>query len=176
MLRTDAKHASSPTEKNAALKGLWDLYEAAAQKSQANIVGNPVSSIMFYSLNGEEIALSDFNGKVVLLNFWATWCPPSVRGIPELLALQEQHEPEGLVVVGVSVDREGEDVVKSFVEEHGVAYPNLMVGEDSAAQLGGLASLPSTFLINRDGIVVKQYKGFTDQSVFMEDIKTIFAE
>ena len=176
LLRTDALHASTPTEENAALKGLWDLYEAAAHPSQANFVGNPVPPIKFYSLNGEEIALSDFKGKVVLLNFWATWCPPSVRGIPQFLAFQEQHEPAGLVVVGVSVDREGEDVVKSFVEEHGVTYPNLIADEDATAQFGDLASLPTTILINRDGIVVKYYVGYTDPSVFQEDIKTALAE
>ena len=176
MLRTDALHASTPTVKNAALKGLWDLYEAAARPSQANFVGNSLPPIRFYNLNGEEITLSDFEGKVVLLNFWATWCPPSVRGIPQFLAFQEQHEAAGLVVVGVSVDREGEDVVKSFVEKHGVDYPNLIARQDAAAEFGGLASLPSTFLINRDGIIVKQYVGFTDQSVYLEDIKTVLAE
>ena len=176
MLRANALHASTPTVKNAALKGLWDLYEAAARPSQANFVGNSLPPIRFYNLNGEEITLSDFEGKVVLLNFWATWCPPSVRGIPQFLAFQEQHEAAGLVVVGVSVDREGEDVVKSFVEKHGVDYPNLIARQDAAAEFGGLASLPSTFLINRDGIIVKQYVGFTDQSVYLEDIKTVLAE
>ena len=176
MLRTDALHASTPTEKNAALKGLWGLYEAAAHPSQANFVGNPVPSVKFYSLNGEEIALSDFKGKVVLLNFWATWCPPSVRGIPQFLAFQEQHEPAELIVLGVSVDREGGDVVKSFIEEHGVTYPNLIADQDAATQFGSLVSLPTTFLIDRDGIIVKHYVGFTDQSVFAEDIKTALAE
>jgi cytochrome c biogenesis protein CcmG/thiol:disulfide interchange protein DsbE len=126
-------------------------------------------------LIGEVFALSDLNGKVVLLNFWATWCPPCVRGIPQFLALQEQHEPDGLVVVGVSVDREGVDVIKSFVETHGVTYPNLIAGQDVKSLFGGLGSLPTTFLINRDGIIVKHYVGYTDQSVFQEDIKTALA-
>jgi cytochrome c biogenesis protein CcmG/thiol:disulfide interchange protein DsbE len=176
LLRKDALHAAStPMEQNAALRELWELYEAATRPSQVTVVGEPAPPVKFNNLIGEVFALSDLNGKVVLLNFWATWCPPCVRGIPQFLALQEQHEPDGLVVVGVSVDREGVDVIKSFVETHGVTYPNLIAGQDVKSLFGGLGSLPTTFLINRDGIIVKHYVGYTDQSVFQEDIKSALA-
>ncbi len=171
ILRKDALHGSTPMEQETALRALWELYEAASRPSQATFVGEPPPSIKLNNLNGEEISISDFNGEVVLLNFWATWCPPCVRGIPQFRALHEQYNADGLVVVGVSLDRDGEDVVKSFVEAHGVTYPNLIADQDATAQFGGLASLPTTFLINRNGIVVKHYVGYTDYSVFQEDIK-----
>ena len=171
ILRKDALHGSTPMEQKTALRGLWELYEAASLPSQATFVGEPPPSIKLNNLNGEEISISNFNGEVVLLNFWATWCPPCVRGIPQFRALHEQYNADGLVVVGVSLDRDGEDVVKSFVEAHGVTYPNLIADQDATAQFGGLASLPTTFLINRNGIVVKHYVGYTDYSVFQEGIK-----
>ena len=177
MLRTDALHAATPTEQEAALRGLWELYEAASRSSQVGVVvGKPAPSIDLNKLSGEEISISDFSGEVVLLNFWAAWCPPCVRGIPQFQALHEQYNAHGLVVLGISLDEKGEGDMKSFVAKYGVTYPNLIADQDAAAQFDGLDSLPATFLIDRNGTIVKHYAGYTDQSVFQEDIKTALAE
>ena len=176
MLRTDALHAATPTEQEAALRGLWELYEAASGSRQVDVVGEPAPSIKLNKLSGEEISISDFSGEVVLLNFWAAWCPPCVRGIPQFQALHEQYNAHGLVVLGISLDQRGVDDMKSFVAKYGVTYPNLIADQDAATQFNGLVSLPTTFLIDRNGTIVKHYAGYTDQSVFQEDIKTALAE
>ena len=127
------------------------------------------------NLDGKEVKLSDFKGKVVLLNFWATWCPPCIKEIPHFIELYKQYKVQGFEMVGISVDKEGIDVVRSFVEQHEVNYPILM-GDRHITQLyGGISSIPTTFLIDKKGRIRKQYAGYRDKSVFEADIKASLA-
>jgi len=111
------------------------------------------------NLDGKEVASSEYAGKVVLLNFWATWCPPCQAEIPALNELHKEYQAKGLVVVGVSVDEEGPEAVKAFARQQGIDYPILMSSEEVIEAYGGIRGIPTTFLINREGKIIKKFYG-----------------
>ena len=117
---------------------------------------------------GKPVRLADFRGKVVLLNFWATWCPPCRREIPWFMEFQRKHEEAGLVVLGISMDEEGWTAVRPFLETMPVNYRMLLGNGAVAREFGGVNSLPSTFLIDRAGRVADSYTGLADRAA-MED-------
>ncbi len=127
-------------------------------------------------LNGKTVSLSDFEGKVIILDFWATWCPPCVKEIPHFAELYEQYNDREFVMVGISVDREGIDVVKSFVQKYKVNYPILMTDGQVEKAYGNIVSIPTTFVIDSEGEIRRKYIGYRDKSVFETDIKAFLAE
>ncbi len=112
------------------------------------LVGRPAPAFTLTDLEGKLVSLSDFKKKAILLDFWATWCPPCVKEIPHFITLYEQYKDQGFEVVGISVDREGVEVVKSFAEQHRINYPILMSNQRVIQRYGGVPSIPTTFLIN----------------------------
>lgn len=116
---------------------------------------------------GHAVASTNFAGKVVLLNFWATWCPPCLAEIPDLIAFQAAHETKGFTVVGVAMDQEGMAVVRLFAERRKLNYPvvlasaevPLLFGGSPMGPLGGGFPLPTTYVIGRDGRYVAHYIG-----------------
>ncbi len=101
--------------------------------------------------NGNSVKLSDYRGKVVLLNFWATWCGPCQVEIPWFMEFEQEYKSKGFEVVGVAMDDDGWKMIKPYVAEHKVNY-RVLLGNDSVTQLyGGVDSLPTTFIIDRDG-------------------------
>jgi cytochrome c biogenesis protein CcmG/thiol:disulfide interchange protein DsbE len=127
-------------------------------------------------LNGKQVSLSDFKGKVVILDFWATWCPPCVKEIPHFIALYEQYKDQGFAIVGISVDREGISVVKSFARKYQVNYPILMTDGQVDKAYGGIPSIPTTFVIDSAGNIRQKYVGYRDKAVFEADIKALLEE
>lgn len=125
------------------------------------------------NVDGQTVRSSDFKGKVVVLDFWATWCGPCRAEIPGLIALQKQYSKQGLVVIGVSVDEAGAGVVKSFAQKLGMDYPVLLGDEKIEAAFGGIDAIPATFIIDRQGRVVKTHVGLTDQDEFEKEIKPL---
>lgn len=105
---------------------------------------------------GRKISLSSYKGQVVLLEFWATWCPPCRATIPELIALQEKYKTKGLVVLAVAVD-EGQDLagkLSAFSRENNINY-TVLLGNESAAKAYNISSIPASFLIGKDGKILK---------------------
>ncbi len=100
--------------------------------------------------NGQTVQLTDFRGKVVLLNFWATWCPPCRQEIPGFVELQEKYGTQGFVVVGVAMDEDPQAVVP-MARKLGINYPLVYGNALVAASYGGVSTIPSTFLIGKDG-------------------------
>ncbi len=133
-------------------------------------------SFTLQDLNGKTVSLSDFKGKVVVLDFWATWCPPCVKEIPHFIELYEQYKDRGFAMVGISVDREGVSVVKSFARKYQINYPILMADGQVANAYGGITGIPTTFVIDSAGNIRHKYVGYREKAVFEADIKTLLAE
>jgi peroxiredoxin len=124
--------------------------------------------------NGKRVSLSDFRGKVVLLNFWATWCGPCAIEIPWFVQFEQQFRSKGLEIIGVSLDDDGWKAIKPFAEQHHINYP-ILLGNDSVAQLyGGLDALPTTFMIDREGrIAYPPHVGLADKNEYLHEIETL---
>jgi len=122
----------------------------------------PAPEFVLKDLAGRTVRLSDFRGKTVVIDFWATWCPPCIFQVPELNALWKAHESAGdLVVVGVAVDVEGAEVVGPWVEEQGVSYTILLGDEDLAGRFGVLG-FPTLVLVRPDGSVESLHVGLIE--------------
>ena len=110
-------------------------------------------------LDGNDVTLADYKGKVVVLDLWATWCPPCRQEIPFLVSLYEEYKDQGLVVVGIGLDQGGASVIAPFVEQNEVTYP-ILVGDQSVSQSSNVSGIPKTLMIDRDGRVASKDVGF----------------
>jgi len=135
--------------------------------------GSVAPSWELRDLQGEAFRSSDLEGKVIVLDFWATWCPPCRKEIPGFIELQEQYGDEGVVVVGVSLDEGGPATVVPFVEETGINYLVVMGDSEVVKAFGGITSIPTTFIIDRDGQIVERHVGYTSKKRFEESIKEL---
>ena len=135
--------------------------------------GNLAPAWKLPDLAGHIVSSDDFKGKVVILDFWATWCGPCRAEIPGLIDLQKNYQKQGLAVVGVSVDEGGVDVLKPFVKKFGMNYP-VLVGDGKVQQaFGGIDAIPVTLVIDRQGRIVKRHLGLTDKDEFEAEIKPL---
>jgi len=131
----------------------------------------PAPAVTFQALDGQSVSLESLRGKVVLVNFWATWCEPCRAEIPELIEFQRKYAPRGFTVLGVAMDQEGKSVVGPFVAKPqfqvdgqtvAMDYP-IMLGNDAiAAKFGGILGLPTSYMISKDGKVVMKVIGIID--------------
>lgn len=120
--------------------------------------------------DGKVVKLSDYKGKVVLLNFWATWCGPCKIEIPWFVEFEQNYRDKGFAVLGVAMDEEGWAAVKPFVASHKVNY-RMVIGDDMTAQkYGGVDSLPTSFLIDREGRTAAVHVGLVSKKDYVNDI------
>lgn len=138
-------------------------------RSVATGVGQVAPAFALNDLAGQKVEMAGLRGKVVLLDFWATWCAPCREEIPHFVEMQEKYRGQGLEIVGVSVDDSAEPVRK-FYQEYKMNYPVVMGDEKLAGAYGGVLGLPIAFLIDRDGKVVKKHIGQTDAAVFEREV------
>lgn len=113
----------------------------------------------FATLDGGTASLADYRGQVVILNMWGTWCPPCRREIPELVHLQEELIGRGATVVSIAVDSGTEEGIRDFAEEFGMNYPIWIAGTDAVVQHFHAIGFPFSLLIDREGLIRKQYLG-----------------
>ena len=123
--------------------------------------------------DGKVVHLSDYKGKVVILDFWATWCGPCKIEIPWFMELQRADKDKGLEVLGVAMDDEGWETVKPFLADLGVNY-RVVMGNDQTAQLyGGVDALPTTFLIDRAGKIAAVHVGLTSKKDIVDGVQQL---
>lgn len=137
---------------------LWQKRRGPAP-AQIATTALPAPAWKLRDLDGREISSDQFKGKVVVLDFWATWCGPCVEEIPGYIALQEKYGSRGLVIVGVSLDRKGPAHVKQFALTNGMNYTLVMGDEDVVEAFGNFQAIPTTFLISREGRILNQKTG-----------------
>jgi peroxiredoxin len=139
------------------------------------VIGRVAPDFTLKTLDGKTLKLSDLRGKAVVLNFWATWCPPCKVELPWFVDLQKQYGPQGLQVVGISEDEGGKDKVAAFVKEMGVNYTIAVDDNSVSEKYGDVEDLPTTFYIDRDGKIVQFAMGLVDRSEIEEKMKVALA-
>lgn len=142
-----------------------------SSQSAGPLQGRPAPDFSLASLDGNTLKLSDFHGKAVLLNFWATWCEPCKVEMPWFVELQKKYGPQGLQILGVAMDDASPKEISDFAKKMGVNYPIVIGKEAVGDQYGGLPYLPSTFYIDRDGKVVDRVYGLISRSEIEADIQ-----
>lgn len=136
----------------------------------------PAPDFTLKDAGGKTVRLSDYRGKVVLLDFWATWCGPCKIEIPWFIAMQRNLKDRGLVVLGVSMDEEGWEVVKPFLTQMNVNY-RVAIGDDATSKAyGGIDALPTTFLIDREGRIADKHEGVTSRKEFEDGVEKLLEE
>jgi peroxiredoxin len=144
--------------------------------SPGNMKGQPAPEFALQSLDGKTIHLSDYRGKAVLLNFWATWCEPCKIEMPWFVDLQKQYGPEGLQIVGVAMDDASQEDIAKFAQKMGVNYPILIGKEAVGDSYGGLQFLPATFYIDREGKVIDKIFGLKGRGEIEDDVKKALSQ
>jgi peroxiredoxin len=125
------------------------------------------------AVKGSLINSADFTGKTLLITFFATWCPPCMEEVPTLIELHQQFSRANFSVIGLSVDEGGADIVAKLVEKRSINYPVLMADAATARSFGGVVGIPTSFLVNKEGNVVKKYPGYVPHAILEQDIKKI---
>ena len=148
--------------------------QGAAPPDAASL-GSEAPDFELSDLSGKKVHLSDFHGKVVILDFWATWCGPCRQEVPDFVRLQAKYRQQGLVVVGLSLDAGGEKAVRPFAEEFNVNYPMLLANDETARRFGGIVGIPTTFVLDRQGRIVKKFMGVMPAQTFEEAILPLLA-
>jgi thiol-disulfide isomerase/thioredoxin len=123
-------------------------------------------------MDGKTVSLAGAQGKVVLLNFWATWCGPCRMEVPDLVELQKKYQ-DRLQVIGLVVDDEDEDAVRKFAKRYGINYPVAMATDEMRVQFGGVPALPTSFIIDAQGRVVQKHIGLRDPELYELEVRSL---
>ncbi|HEX8835923.1 MAG TPA: TlpA disulfide reductase family protein [Candidatus Acidoferrum sp.] len=145
-----------------------------AQQPTIRLVGNPDPAPDFKldTLGGKPLSLAEYKNKVVLLNFWATWCGPCRAEIPDLVELQNKYKDQ-LQIIGLVVDDDDLDAIKKFVDQFGINYPVAIVTDALRVEYGGIPALPTSFLLDAQGRVVQKHEGLHDPVLYEVEIRSL---
>ena len=133
-----------------------------SEKQKALEIGQPAPNFTFPDLNGEMVSLSDYKGKAVLVNIWATWCPPCVDEMPSMEKLYRKFKGENFEILAVSIDTKGLKVVAPFMKRYKLTFPALMDPEGIIKTKYRTTGVPESFIINKDGILIQKVIGPLD--------------
>jgi thiol-disulfide isomerase/thioredoxin len=125
----------------------------------AGLLGKPAPNFAVRTLDGRPVTLSDYKGKAIIVNFWATWCGNCKLEMPWLAELREKYASEGFEVLGIVTDNVPLTKISALTQKYGVQYPILMCNHKTAQAYGGLPELPASFFVDRHGIIVAEMDG-----------------
>ena len=150
--------------------GLPQTEDKPAPAVKADAERKAAPSFSLQDADGRTVTLADYKGKVVLLNFWATWCGPCKIEIPWFVEFEQKYKDRGFAVLGVAMDEDGWGVVKPYIAKNKVNY-RILMGDDSTAQMyGGVESLPTTFMIDAAGKIASTHIGLVSKSDYENEI------
>ena len=147
-----------------------DTVRAAVKPVSTRKVAPPFS---LKDADGKPLVLADYKGKVVLLNFWATWCGPCKIEIPWFIEFEKTYRDKGFAVIGVSMDDDGWAVVKPHMAKTGINYRMTIGDEQTAMKYGGVESLPTSYMIDREGRVAAVHIGLVSKGDYVKDIEEL---
>jgi thiol-disulfide isomerase/thioredoxin len=172
VMKTMASRASPAASVLAASKAT-----SATNTPQGHVVRfashpQPMPAFLVNDLDGNPVSTAAWKGKVVFVNFWATWCPPCRAEIPVLIDLANRYK-DRLQIVGVSVDDGDPADVKQFAKQAGINYPIVMADRAIVAEYGGVAALPTLFVVNPDGNVVQKHEGLYSNALYEAEVRLL---
>ena len=158
-----------------------DMAKAEAMKETGKITDPAVDTSSFkpappwtlQDLEGRPVSSQDLAGKVVLVDFWATWCGPCKMSIPHLVELYDKYRKEGVEIVGVSLDQQGPSIVRPFAAAFKINYPVVMGNMKMVNDFGGVRGIPTAFIISQDGKIYRKYVGFRPKEHYEQDIRAL---
>jgi len=164
----------------AALYGCnYDTPKSEIPKNNFNATGesdlgnDPAPDFSLYTLDGEEVKLSDYFGKIVILDFWATWCPPCRKSIPDLISIQNEYKDD-LVIIGISLDQpSSQGELQPFIESYGINYPVVLGTNQVVAAYGNIQAVPTSFIIDQEGNIINKHVGLVPKSTLVEEINAL---
>jgi peroxiredoxin len=149
---------------------------SSAPKAAQHLDRKPAANFTLTDANGAKVTLADYKGKVVLLNFWATWCGPCKVEIPWFMEFNKTYKDRGLAVLGVSLDDDGWKSVKPYLAEKKIDY-TVVVGNDTVSKsYGDVDSLPTTFIIDRDGRIAFTHTGLVGKDMYETEIRSLLGD
>jgi thiol-disulfide isomerase/thioredoxin len=145
-----------------------------AEQNVVRFANNPqlVPPFLVRDLDGNIVSTAAWRGKVVLINFWATWCPPCRMEIPQLIELADRYK-DRLLVIGISMDDSPPEEVKLFAKEAGINYPIVMAGREMISEFGGVPGLPTSYILNSDSRVVQKHVGLYAPIVYDNEVRAL---
>jgi cytochrome c biogenesis protein CcmG/thiol:disulfide interchange protein DsbE len=126
--------------------------------------------------DGKTVELARLKGKVVLVNFWATWCGPCRKEMPDFVEVYKQKKSKGLEIVSISLDREGWKVVIPFVKQYGINFPVVVGNAELADAYGGMEYIPTTFIVDRSGMIVDKHIGMMPKQLLEQKLQPLLKD
>ncbi|MFT3783178.1 MAG: TlpA disulfide reductase family protein [Nibricoccus sp.] len=156
------------------------LTQVSCRRSEPQVenhfAARPAPSWKLQTIDGKELASTELAGKVQVINFWATWCPPCKAEIPGFITVQEKLGREGLVIVGISLDQDGADVVKRFAENNKMNYPVVMSDGKIDTAFGQFEGIPTTFIVDRKGVIRAMDTGYMSADQLEKTLRPLLDE
>ncbi|MEZ0328988.1 MAG: TlpA disulfide reductase family protein [Dissulfuribacterales bacterium] len=152
---------------------LFSLFFSACQ---GNAGSSKAPDFTLLDVTSKMVNLSDFKGKMVLINFFATYCPPCRAEIPDFIKLQDKYRDKGFVVIGISVDEDWREVLPDFIQKKGMNYPVLIATSKVVKDYGNVYALPTSFLLDKNHNIVKKFTGMLSESELEPLIKQYLAQ